>query len=156
MAEEKSIKEVYPGLATQHGLPEYDSMNRDFDIGKLEVDGRPLAEVRKKIKDRLEETLDFYRKILQPETEIIDLHECKEFSEKEKEEMYSLFKKVMVLMRHADLLMYDSTEEKEAEFIKQAFQQWQDVKQKNVEILTKMKESWEKEQKIQEELGYLG
>ena len=70
--------------------------------------------------------------------------------------MYKMFKKLMKTNREIVELLLDANEKKDAEFLNSFFIQWLNMKNDLKTYINKMKESWEKETTIEEDIGYFG
>ncbi|MBU0535631.1 MAG: hypothetical protein KKE20_01600, partial [Nanoarchaeota archaeon] len=87
---------------------------------------------------------------------ITDMQESAMFSENEKSEMFELYKKLMIMHNSSLLLEISSDEKKEAEFIAETAKEWDSIKKKMTNVVENMKESWRKEIKLTDDIGYLG
>jgi hypothetical protein len=150
------IKKSYLVLKKKYGLPEFDAINAEFEIGAIEDDDFLLGSIRKQIYDRTDAFAKFLGQLLQPDTNLVELYECKVFDEDEKEKIFDIYRKLMVLHRYS-VEVYLLQEEKEyAQFIKTAFKQWIELKKDLLKIVVKIKESWKTEDKAKTVLEYLG
>ena len=87
---------------------------------------------------------------------LITMHEVKFFSEDEKNEMYMTFKRLMKIIRNIAELSLGNDEKEQAYFLNAFFNEWLEIKNKMVIYIRKMKDCWEKESTIDEDLGYFG
>ncbi|MBW2999182.1 hypothetical protein KY339_00790 [Candidatus Woesearchaeota archaeon] len=151
------MKQSYEKLRKEYpGLPEFDELNREFEVSVLEDTDFLLSDVRKKITEKLE----FFQKVLecifQPEPTICNLSECKGFGEEEKTELFEVYKKIMVLTKDSQLASIRAEEKEHADFTISVFKDWKKIKQKMIYVLDRMKSSWKSETTLKDELGYLG
>lgn len=154
--EKKDIKKQYEILRKKYSLPDFDSINTEFEISSIENEDFLLREIRRKITEKL----DFYGKILesliQPDTASLSaMHECKFIEDDEKENIYNIYKKLMIINRNSIIASLESDKEN-ADFIKISFEEWLKLKNDVKSLTEKIKLTWEKETDIKEELGYLG
>lgn len=157
--EDKDFEKEFTKLQKKHGLPNFEDLNKHFDIGELTDVKTPLRAVRKKIEERLEALAMLFNSILQPETKFSELQECRAFSDQEKDQVLELFKTIMINIRTANLISLDSSEEKEAEFLKTVYQEWtkkEGIQEKTMTIIAKLRDVWKEEIKPLEPMGYLG
>jgi len=84
------------------------------------------------------------------------MYEIRFFDDDEKNDMYKMFKKLMKTNREIVELLLDANEKKDAEFLNSFFIQWLNMKNDLKTYINKMKESWEKETTIEEDIGYFG
>ncbi len=150
------LKEQYQKLAKKNKLPSYDSLNNEFEITSIEETNFLLREIRRKITEKIELYVKVLDGLLHPESDLCGLLECRVFSDKDKSEMFALYKKLMFLDRLSIESAIDEDDKKSSEFINQVVKQWSDIKKNFLPIIKKMKESWLKDTDIKEELGYMG
>ncbi|MBI4149800.1 hypothetical protein HY488_00190 [Candidatus Woesearchaeota archaeon] len=150
------LQKNYLELQKKYALPSFEELHRSFELSSIDAAGNILREICKKMDSKFDEIINLLQGILQPETTIRDLHECRVFTEKNKTQAFSLYRKLMALRREASLLSLDSEEKKEAAYINASFVEWQGMKQQLQDIVIKIRDSWKKEISVKEELGYLG
>lgn len=153
------IKVAYAKLAKKYALPEYESLNQDFEIETLEEMGFLLRNIRNKISEKMEFCIKLLANILQPEQNITDLQECKMFNDEQKKKIYLLYKNLMASMRSAGVLSISSTEKEEAAFLTAFYAEWSaknGYREQLKKVLQTLKDSWTKETDVEAELGYMG
>ncbi len=150
-------KEEYSRIRKKHSLPELEELQRTFSFGKLDSDEPVLAGIRKRIDEKTDLMLKILNRILQPETTIAEMNECREFSEADKKRIFELYKRIMIIHNYLLMLEVDRDEKAEAEFISSAFKKWPSIKQEIKSIISKMRDSWQKEvEDLKEDVGYVG
>ncbi len=150
------IKEKYEALQKRYELPSYDALNQFFDLDTVEHDVHPLREVRRKIVEKLQDIAKLLEDTLHPESTLTGIHEARAFTEHEKEAIYTVYGRVMVLERKGWLPYLDSTDESEALFITEVMKEWDELKPQLLSILKKLSASWNDDQEFKEDLRYLG
>lgn len=148
------MKKFLP-LKKKYNLPEYDELNKYFDIEEIES-----SLILQKIRIKICEKFDFYAKlietILQPESNLSTLYEAKYLNEQERDHLYNLFKELMYIIRKSNIVSVENSEERNAEFINYSYKRWLELK-KDLEIhFSKISEVWKKETNIQNDLSYFG
>ena len=93
--------------------------------------------------------------VLQPETSVTSLYESKIFNDKERNEIFNLYTKLMYYHRYSIEAAFEE-DSKTIDFINAFFREWPELKKKISEFSKKSKEGWEKDTDIKEELGYMG
>ena len=92
------LKQKYKELKSKYNLPDYDSLNHDFDIEEINDESELILT---KIRIKMYEKIDIYKEIIedlvQPDTSLNSMFEAKNFTDKEREVAYLLFKKLMQL-----------------------------------------------------------
>ena len=153
---DKSIRDMYDKEKKKFNLPDYDNLDFEFEISNIEEGYFIIREIRRKISDKLETFIKLLEDVLQPETTVANLHECNFFDEEEKEKIFKLYSKLMRLNRKSLCLGLNPDDKEEAEFISNVFSEWESIKKDVTHVLTKMKESWEKEAEAKENPQYFG
>jgi len=151
------LKEDYSKLQKKYGLPDFDKLNEDFGIEKTaqtETDFL-IKEIRESIGETLENFLRFVEAILNPVNVPMFLFPIiKSLNTEEKNKLSEIYKKLSKLEIDA-LKLIDYSEKKEAEFIKNSYALWQEIKKDFVKII----EGVEKKIEIKSEKserGYFG
>lgn len=91
---------------------------------------------------------------MQPEPTITNLREIRALDERER--VYSLYKKLMIIDRTNIEASINEDDKKTADFVKEVWKQWNGIKSRFLEIVIKLKESWKSETELKEELNYMG
>lgn len=150
------IKKNYELLKKKYNLPDFDRLNNEFEISLIEHEEFLLRDIVKKITEKVEIYAKLAESWLQPDTNsIAAMHECKFIEEIEKEKIYDIFKRLMVLDRES-IKASLGDEKEEAEFVKLSFEEWIKVKQDLRPIVAKIRTTWDKDSDVREDLGYLG
>ena len=151
------IQKEYEKLSKKYKLPKFDDIDLAFEISSLEDTAFLLRGIIGKIVEKINFYTKFLEEFLQPDTSSLSsMHEIHFFSEEEKRKIYSLYKKLMRLDREAIGTDLMQDENKEAGYISDTFNAWLELKNELLGYVTKMRESWDKETSIEEDLGYLG
>ena len=152
----EETKKRYDEMKKKLGLPDFDALKREFSIGKIEEESNMLSEIIKRIDDRIELFEKIINRMLQPDTTISDLYECKIFTDNDKKGMFETYKKLMIMHDSALIAEIESDDRKTAAFISDSFRKWPSLKKDVLAVVGKMKDSWIKDIDISEDIGYLG
>ena len=107
--------------------------------------------------EKLEFYSDLIDRVIHPDpSSLNNISEIKAFSDSEKNNMYILYKKIMKNNRNIIELILDNDEKKQTEFLNKFLNEWLNIKIDLKNYISKMKESWEKETTIEQDLGYFG
>ena len=153
----KKLKEEYSKIQKKYDLPSFDKLNEDFRIEKIaETETELLVrEIRGGVGETLENFLRFVEAILNPVNVPMFLFPIiKSLNTEEKNKLSEIYKKLSKLEIES-MKLIDYSEKKEAEFIKDSYRLWQEIKKDFVKII----ESFEKKSdtKIEKsEKGYFG
>jgi len=151
------IEERYKKLAKKHKLPDFKKMDAEFEISSLEETNFLLRSIMSKMGERIEFFLTSIGEILNPDTSnIYSVHEYRFIDEKERNNLFEIYRKLMSFSRYSLETSLSCDEKKEAEFISSFYEQWQEIKPEFVKFFKKLKESWNIETDIKEYTGYLG
>ena len=84
------------------------------------------------------------------------MHESRVFEEEDKKKMFEFYRKLMILNRRSVEISLESNEKEEASFINEFMNEWGKIKAELLSYVKKMKDSWNAETEIKEDVGYLG
>lgn len=150
------LKKLYEALRKKHKLPTFDEMDSEFEISAIEAESGLLREIRKHISERVGNINSLVEEVLQPDTNLVNLYESRVFNETEKQGLFELYKKLMVVDRTLAELMIANDEKLDAQFIKSFAAEWKKIKPELLNFIRKLKDSWEKETEEGESAGYMG
>jgi len=151
------VHKEYPKLMKKHGLPQWKALDNIFEISHLDKSPHLLRDIRRRITEKIEHYVKILEGIMNPETTISGLHECKYFNEEEKKNLFDLYRKLMVHMRQADMLTVLLDDREEASFIASIYKEWPSLQKELRSTLEKLRGCWVEEQvSDQEKMGYFG
>ena len=151
--EEISIKEIYGKLKVK--LPEFDKLDYEFEINACEAEGFILRNIRRKICDKYDFGQKFLEEMMQTEC-LFALVEAKEFNEEDIEKAFVVYKKIMYILRLNVELDIEDTDQKNADFIIMALNEWQTIKKELLAYNARKIKCWKNPATKPEKLGYLG
>lgn len=151
------IEKEYNNLSKKFKLPKFKEMDKEFEISTLESTSFLAKNILRKIVEKLEFYSDLIDRVIHPDpSSLNNISEIKAFSDSEKNNMYILYKKLMKSNRNIIELILDNDEKKQTEFLNKFLNEWLNIKIDLKNYISKMKESWEKETTIEQDLGYFG
>lgn len=143
----ESLKENYKKIQVEHNLPSFEKLNEDFGIeriAEIETDFL-IREVRKCVADRFSNYLRAIEGILNPANAPMFIFSIiKAINTREKEKFTEIYKKLAEIELELIELDIEFSEEKEAEFIKNSYKKWQEIKKDLLEIFKIIKDNWNK------------
>lgn len=152
-----NIKSEYEKLKKQFALPSFESLDKEFEISVIERPEFLLRSVRRRIFEKFDNVLDFIEVLLQPNlSSVIDLHEYSCVSDKDRQKLFVLVQKMMVIynrMRDANLAC---DEKCEANIIQEAAKKWPEIRNELRPYLQKLADCWEKSVEKEKTQGYFG
>ena len=151
------IEQGYNKLRKKYKLPKFNEIDSEFEISNLESARFLIKNILRRIEEKLEFYIEVIGNLVHPDVSSLStMYEVRYFSDDEKNEVYMLFKKLMKANRSIIGLILVSDEKKQTDFLNGFLNEWQDMKKELIDHIGKMKDSWEKESTIEEDLGYFG
>jgi len=152
------IKEAYKQLRKEHPiLPEFDTINKEFEIARIETDQFLLKDIKKKIAERFEPLIELFEHTINPDpNSFIDMTECRCFTDGEKKQVLDVFRHLMEQYRsllETDLVGED---EVDAQTIQRVYGVWMQDKKQMLPFLKKIRECWQKHVEPKKTPRYLG
>ncbi len=142
----EELKETYLKLQEKHNLPSFEALNEDFQIEKVaetETDFL-IRELRRTISDKPFTYLRFVETLINPANAPMSiLSVVKTLGSEEKDKLAEIYKKLVrneVLLIETDLSF---SEEKEAKFIRETYEVWQEVKKDLIEVIGVVNLNWD-------------
>ena len=154
----EKLKENYKEIQKKYDLPSFENLNKDFQIEKIaEIETDFLIrEVRKFIADRFSNYLRFIETILHPiNAPMFIFSIIKSMGVEEKKKLTNVYKKLAKNEMKLIEIDIEFSEKKEADFIKEFYKVWQEVKKDILEVLEKIKKNWDNKFKVDGK-GYFG
>ncbi|MBU1129520.1 MAG: hypothetical protein KJ949_02735 [Nanoarchaeota archaeon] len=149
MEKEKSLeklKEKYLEIQKRFGLPDFDELNREFQIEKIDSDETDylIREIRKFFAEKFSNYMRFVEALLNPSNSPLFVFSIvKSLNSDDKtilQEVYKKLAKIEVDLIEVDL---DFSEEKEAEFIKETYKVWKEIKKDLLKTIEVVKKNWD-------------
>ena len=142
------IRERYNSIKEKYSLPDFEKMNGDFYIEKINLDETENfeREMRHNISEKFSSYSKLIESILQPSTTQIFIYSLiKKLERKDIEVLNELYKKLS--LSELELIELDLIVDKkrEGKFVSEAYKLWQEVKEKLHPIIVKLKDSKEVE-----------
>jgi len=138
----KDIKEQYKKLQKRYNLPSFEKLNEDFYIEKISGNETEILirEIRRHIADRIYGYLKVVEAIINPTSAPLFLMSIiKSIDEDEKKKIWGIYEKL--IKNEVNLMEVDInfSEEKEADYIKEAYKTWQEIKKDMAEVIETVK-----------------
>ncbi len=146
----------YEELKKKYNLPDYESLDNDFLIGEIDSEKYYLLKIKEKIAEKINAFLEILEPVFQPDTSIIHIYEYRYKDDANKEKTYQIFKVLVKYKRYSEEIAITHDEEQIANFIRSFFEDYQKLKKPLKEVIKNLRESWDIETSIEEDLSYLG
>jgi hypothetical protein len=151
------LKEKYSEYQKRFSLPSFESLNKEFEIEDIEQETELLLpKIRAKIHDKFDSYAAIMESNLQPDSTFTSLYEVHYVSDEQKQNSYSVFKKLMYLIRFSEYLAVSNRDDEIARFIKQSFEEWSSIKVNVEKHIKELMGVWKKDTDIKEDLSYFG
>jgi hypothetical protein len=142
----KKLKKDYEALAKKYSLPDFDKLNEEFLIEKVaefETD-LLLKLVRNFMSEKIATYMRVVENLLNPvNAPMFVFSMVKSMDKSNKEKLFDIYKKFSKIEIELIKLDLEYSEKKEAEFIKETFRLWNEVKKDLLVLVEKMKENWD-------------
>ncbi|MEA3513885.1 MAG: hypothetical protein U9R34_00225 [Nanoarchaeota archaeon] len=154
---ETDIIEKYNALAKDYNLPDYDSLDFEFEIYSLEDAKYLLRAILEKMAQKIYDAVKILEDALYPDaSSYSSIYETRMMCEADKDNILHLHKEMMILFRKSLCIAIDHEDQEIAKFICEGFGKWQRLKQGFKEIADKLKQAWESETFKDESIKYMG
>jgi len=153
------LKDSYEVLKKEYDLPEFEKMNHDFQIEKIQEEETELLvrELRRFVSEKFSTYLRFIETLLQPSNaQMLVFSMLKTLDSDDTEKLKKNYKKLAEKEIDVIELDLDFNLEKEVVFVKTAFDLWQEVKGELLEIISKVKKGWDKNNSQGKSQNYFG
>ncbi|MBU2562482.1 MAG: hypothetical protein KKF68_02355 [Nanoarchaeota archaeon] len=139
------LKQDYKKIEKKYSLPIFEQLNEDFHIEKLaELETEFLIrEIRKFMAERIGSYLRFVETLLQPGNSPMFIFSIvKLLDSVDKDRLTKIYKKLAKI--EVDIFEIDISfsEEKEANFIKNSYKIWQEIKEDFSQVVGSIKKNW--------------
>ncbi len=152
----EEISSKYEMLRKKHKLPEFQALDREFDISKIDDSGSLLKEVRMAVAEKVQKVCDLLEEMLQPDASISNLYESRFLDDELKTTLFELYRQLMIIKRHSDALFIMNDDKEDAAFITETYEMWLKSKPGLASIFNGLKDGWGRETDIPDKLQYMG
>ncbi len=154
----EKLKKEYEKYKIKYNLPNFEKINEDFEIEKLQGKETDLflREVRRSIIDKIVAYLRFIETFINPvNAPLLFLTLIKSLEASERKSLHELYLRLGKFEIESVVLDNVYDEKKESEFIKKIFKEWQETKKEFDKVVQSMMKNMEAKGEMREK-GYLG
>ncbi|MCF7910064.1 hypothetical protein K9L16_00120 [Candidatus Pacearchaeota archaeon] len=140
------LKKKYSEFKEKYSLPSFEELNKDFAIEKISQNQTEflLREIRRFMADKFVNYLRFIEVILQPANAPIYIYSIvKILTENQKNSFSEVYKKLSKIQLELFKLDIEFSEQSEVDFIKNSFEEWQEIKKDLLEVINFIEDNWE-------------
>lgn len=149
-------REKYDVLMKKYGLPSFEEMDDELDLSSVDEDANIIRELVKRLFEKIDSYTQLFESLIQPDSRLSNMREAANLNVQEKALVNSLYNKGMLLARQAVEMNIDYNEEHAAEYMKKAFSEWNALKPDAKKVIGKMRDTWTRQAKIDDDAGYFG
>jgi hypothetical protein len=145
-SELNDLKKSYMELREKYNLPSFEELNAEFNIEKASgIETDSLArEIRKFVAEKFSNYLRFSETLLHPvDVPMFIFAVVKSLGIEEKKRLSEIYKKLAEKEIQIIELDIEFSEKKEAEFIKESYETWKEIKQDLLKIIGIIKKNWD-------------
>jgi len=154
--EKKDLKEEYNKLKVKYSLPDFEALDRDFQIEDID----PEENIIRDILEEVNSNVEFYSRLMEglisPDSKLSDMKEASNLNKEDQTNINDIYRKCMLMNRTLLLIDLDYDEAEAAKTIIHIHKEWQEVKKNIRLILIKMKETWSEQAKKETHGEYYG
>ena len=144
----EKLKKDYQKIQTKYKLPDFKKLNEDFNIEKIsETETEYLIrEIRRFMGEKFSNYLRFSEVVLNPvNVPMFILSIVKTIKPEDRKKITEVYKKLSRIEVTLIELEIEFSDKKEADFIKESFKNWQEIKKDLLEFTESVKRSWDNE-----------
>lgn len=152
------LKKEYSLFEKKYQLPKFSELNIEFEIEKLQERETDLLlrEIRRTISDKTVAFLKFFEVFLNPQAApLFLLSAIKSLNAHDRIKIEKIYKKIVLIEVQAISLDIEYEEKKEAEFIKNTYKNWKDMKE-DLKIIEEILSRVNQESKSSSGKSYFG
>ena len=137
----KDLKQQYSSIAKKYSMPEFELINQDFEIDKIDSETDCLLRIiRKVIMEKIVNSISFLEMMINPvNTPRIYFPFIKSMSVEDKNLIEKIYDVLAELSLSSLALEINYSEEKEAKMIKTIHKEWNNLKPNFSKIVTRAK-----------------
>ncbi len=153
------VKAQYKKLQEKYGIPSFELLNQEFSIEKI-ADSRTeilTREIRRFIADKIYNYIRFIETLLNPvNAPMFIFSVIKSMNQEDKKKLTEVYGKLSDIDLELIKLDIESSEKRDAEFIKQVYNSWQEIKSELIPILGKLKSNKDNSNEEKSNSKYFG
>jgi len=154
----EKLKREYEILKKEYSLPDFRSLNEDFQIEKI-ADSETeilIREIRKFMADKMLNYLRFVENLLNPVNSPMSIFSIvKLLNTEEKKAISEIYKKLLEKEIQIIELDISFNEKNEAEFIRNSYKFWQTMKKDLLKVISEINKKWDDKFEANDK-GYFG
>jgi hypothetical protein len=150
------MDDEYAALKKKHNLPDFDILDREFEVSAIDEYTFFLRSVRVKIVEKIDASIKLFNELLHPDSGFASYKEANVFSEADREQILVIYRKLMYYSRRSTELNFEDSDDLNAKFINELMKDWPELRKSILFFVRRMKDSWQKDLSKKDVVGYFG
>ncbi len=150
------MREEYNILKNKFGLPDFEELDKFFEIRGIDKEDDILREISKKILNSVDNYLDILEDMVQPDSRYYTLKEANFLGKSERSIINAIYSKLMYFNRAGIILNLDYSSDRCAKLINDFYKEWSLMSKELIPVINLLKESWSKKTEARQDRGYFG
>ncbi len=145
------LKKAYESYVKKYDLPSYEELDSEFEllyVPSITEIKFPLRFIRRRLTDKVAWMVNMLQTILQPNpSSLVSLQESNFFDNGSKRKIAEFLRELMKLERESLMIEIIPDEKRDADFIKDFYSKWKDIKNQVADVSKKLRDGWTQEKK---------
>ncbi len=150
------LRSVYDSLAERFSLPDFSSLDEEFDVSSLDAERFSLKSLLRHLVDKFDSKSSFLESLIQPDTTLISLHEAQFLSVDDRRLALSLLRSLMKVLRLAQRELLFGSDDSRAEAVNSLWSFWLDKKSSFRRLLSSVVSAWDNDISVVDNERYFG
>jgi hypothetical protein len=150
------MNKQFETLKKKFKLPAYEDLDRDFQISNMDEKEDILRGITRHVYETYDAYCRLLEELIQPETKISTMKEASELNAQDKKILADCHRRIMLKLREFIELGLEYSDKNAAKMIIDSYKEWQSLKPDLKKIASKLKDTWQKQAKLDSERGYFG
>jgi len=141
----EKLKKDYAKIRKKYGLPEFNRLNEDFGIEKASESESDfvIREIRRIMIEKVYNYFSLIETLLNPSnTRMSLMSAAKTLGVEDREKLSRIYKKIASIEIELIEVDVDFSEKREAEFVKEIYKTWQEIKEDILHTARTIKKNW--------------
>lgn len=137
-------------IITKFHLPSKELIESEIGKQHFEENDDIIVELIKSLREKIQKYIVFMENLMQTDSTLISMQESSNFSDNDRDSLFKLFKKIVLLQRTYLLVDLDGNNNDRVAYFKQLFAAWQDIKKSLKPYIEKTLNVWRDNQTFEE------
>jgi hypothetical protein len=150
------MDDEYAALKKKYNLPDFDVLDREFEVSAIDEYTFLLRSMRVKIVEKIDASVKLFNELLHPDAGFAAYKEANVFTEADRDQMLVIYRKLMFYSRRSIELNFEDSDELNARFINDIMKEWPELRKSILFFVRRMKDSWQRDITKKDVVGYFG